>query len=150
MVEITSAITKEHCIEIASDLNHPNIEPYMEATGRTKLEMIERMLGLSPLKWSIFIDGDLVGIAGLKAESLMESQAECWIFASSLVKKHPVSFLRAMRSWSDQCSEKYPRLIAHIDDRFEESLKMARAMGFKYEGLLTGSGLRCHLMVRER
>ncbi len=62
-------------------------------------------------------------------EEQVDDWWEFWLLGSTDILHHKIAFLRTCRYFRQYVLTKYPRLRAHIDPRYELSLKWARWLG---------------------
>ena len=97
MVELIP-VTREHCAEVAKTARHPAIHEYEELLGAPLPELLMQSISRSVKSWACMIDGDLIGIGGLKQASLTDAHVEIWYTTCDAVLKHKIAFIKAMRS----------------------------------------------------
>lgn len=80
---------------------------------------------------AVCIDGDDLPLCiwGINDEVYPDDWREFWMLGTVDILTHKIAFLRTCRAWLRSIRQQYPRLRAHIDPRYELSLKWARWLG---------------------
>ena len=128
--------TKEHIAYVAKTVRHPDIAWYTETLGMSVERMIELAIETSTRTWAFVENDELLAIFGIKRdfENLVANRAEIWIYSTDASKRYPVTYLRATRVWMQEILETYSELVAYIDERFTESIRMCQWLGFETHG----------------
>jgi len=147
-----SPVTQQDIEHVAKVIKHPNVEQYVSALRMTPEQVIASMINMSEKSWVCRAGGIPLAIGGLRSDSFLSQSAEVWLFATHDIDRHGRSFLRACRQWRDEAMAMYPRLYAHVDELFEQSVEMLYWLGFEEVGRKTirGMGANCIVMERNR
>ena len=99
------------------------IEPDMFVHLKTNLELSDRA-------WSVFINGELAGIVGVRSLCALGSVGEPWLCTTSAVSRYPKTFLSLAKAWVISLGNRYSRLVGTVDSRYTKSVKWLTHMGF--------------------
>lgn len=129
MVELTVA-TPADCDELGKTMRHPNLAEYLRAMGVTAEELLREAIETSRQAWACRIDGELVALGGFIPDSFTSDSAMLWIHTGMPIERHQKAFLRACRQWLEESLGKFRRLYVIVDERFSQSLRLVRWLGF--------------------
>lgn len=101
----------------------------LDRTGANPHRELNAAFASSFVRKAWLVDGKLAALGGV-CGSLMETEGVVWIAASKVVRKYPVHFVKATKSYLDQVMTVKTVLRAMILTDDETSLRFACFMGF--------------------
>lgn len=99
--------------------------------GLTARGLAESALARSMHAWAGLVDGEPVCLFGLVAESFTSDTAMPWLLATPELAHHAKAFWKGSRHMVAAMLALYPRLVAHCQADFPQSLAWLKRLGFR-------------------
>jgi hypothetical protein len=124
-----SPATLEDAVEMAVTLNAAQTELILSLGDKSVQECVKRSLNGSTHAWAGRVDGELVAMWGVYP--LADGVGYPWMYSTERLHGVPKLTVSLARRVVDEMLTLYPRLFGVVDTRFEESVRFAKAVGFK-------------------
>jgi hypothetical protein len=105
----------------------------------------------SPMRMVAEVDGVVVAMFGVAAQSLLSDVGHPWMFGTPEMERHSRSLIREARPYIAEMKAMYPRLTNIVDARNHKSIRWLKKCGFEIQPAirLGVNGLPFHPFVME-
>lgn len=100
------------------------------AMGTVPRHLLHRLVRSSPIRRTVFVDGDIAAMWGCGG-SLLGIVGEIWLFTAAPVERVPLAFLKAARRGIDECMRTRRELASDVSADYERSIRFMRMLGFE-------------------
>jgi hypothetical protein len=128
-VEVARATTNDLRIVLRNPRNEMKVE-FLEGSEAH----FERMLAAGLESWAARIEGDLVALWGVVAESLLEHKAYVWMLGTPAIEHHGLAFARHSVRIINDLHKRFSLVEVHVIPSFRQSIRWIKWLGGRKVG----------------
>lgn len=129
-----------HCRLLADAMDEQGRELIRKGWGVEPAEGLERAFGISPLCWTILVDGNVAGMFGCSGDEGGTGYA--WLTTAPGIEKVRLRFIRRSRQYIDRMLERHGVLASWAHEENKSLLAWLQWSGFRVSGK-EGEFLKC-------
>lgn len=120
----------EDCALVAAVVRPQDAEECLAASGKGVQEALESGFPFTEKAWTGFVDGEVIGMAGVSTHPHMPEVGVPWMMTSKLMDKVAMQFLRINRDKVDEMKEGHQLLKNYVDARNVKAIRWLKWLGF--------------------
>ena len=113
-------------------LKKADIDEVKASHNFTPEEALRNSFNLSTMKFTFLYKNKVIGMFGIRPESLVSNVAIVWMLTSDEIENMKLRFLRLSRIFLGVFRSYYPVLVNHVDIRHKSSIAWLEWMGAKF------------------
>lgn len=121
--------TDEHAVFLSNYLRPRELEE-VRKMGWTPYAAFKNSMDGSIESHTFLINGNVSAIFGIGYNDVITTTPYTWILSSTLVDKHLKTYIKGIRSITDNWLDRYVGLYGVIDDTYTQAKKLFYAAGF--------------------
>jgi hypothetical protein len=143
-------VIDDHAVALAATMRSEDVRECYRQGAESALDAVRYSISVSCDCWTCLMDGEVAGIFGVRAESILTGTGSLWLLTSDLCDRRKVAFVKIAKRCLREIVSRWPRLSVGVDVHHDKALRFAPAVGFvaapgSYPHQVTGEPMRHHV-----
>ena len=115
---------------LVANLRPLDAQELTAASGEDLHNSVRRALHISPHRWAIEADGELVILGGVVPVSILGGVGSPWMLGTTTMDRLPGALTRVGMHYRDVAKSLFPELVNYVDARNVKAIRWLKRLGF--------------------